>query len=313
MDFVSSFVSFFGDSGSRIGRLLKASLSVLKNGWLSLIPFLILFAIKVGRAYLLLYLLYLGFVTQNWDQAFPLMLVAMVYLPCEIIIQTFLQAAMSKMARDTLMDGKISWSGVGYTLLCNLFSLLFIGIISAFVRKASDSKSDGILGFLMALVMFAVAEVWDLISNFGISGIVVENVSIKTLVERLKSLRSHVPEALTGVLGIDLIGGAVSAIFAGGIFMGLFGGGAVGYFYADKFPEMFVAQFDAVAVNTLPAFILLGLSFTMDAIIRAAVVCAKSLYFTMLYMVILHPDKLPEGTASETENILSGAIKGAAA
>ena len=308
MDFVSSLISMFGPSGMRISRLLTASLSVLKNGWAATIPFLLLFVLKAVRAYLLLYLLYLGFVTQDWDQAFPLMLIAMIYLPCEIIIQTFLQAAMSRMARDTLILGRISWSGVAYTMVRNLFSLLFIGVVGAFVRKASDNNSDGVFGFLMALVLFAVAEVWDLISNFGISGIVVENASIKTLVARLKSLRDHVPETLVGVLGIDLLGGVTSAVFAGGIFTALIGGGAVGYFFADNLPVMFQAQFDAVSVNLLPSFALLSLSFTLDAIIKAAVVCAKSFYFTMLYILVLHPEQLPEGTVKETEGILAGAV-----
>ena len=284
MEFVSYFVSVFGKSGARIGRLLKASLSVLQRERLTLLPFLVLFLLKAGRAYLLLYLLYLGFVTRDWDQAFPLMIVALIYLPCEIILQTFLQAALSRMASDTLTEGRASWSGIAATLLRNLFPLLFIGTISALVRKASDSKQDGIFGFLLAILVFAVAEVWDLISNFGISGIVVENASIKTLVERLKSLRSRVPEALTGVLGIDLVGGAIAWLFSGGIFLGLFGGGAIGYFYADKFPEMFTAHFDKVAVNTLPAFALLALSFTLDAIVRGCgCLCQKPLFHNALY------------------------------
>ncbi|EBA18744.1 hypothetical protein RSK20926_13514 [Roseobacter sp. SK209-2-6] len=297
-------LALFGAKTGRIGEMIRASLSVLGSDVRVFLPFLILFVLKAGRGLLALYLLYLGFVTQNWDQAFPLMLVFLAYLPFEILVQIFLQAAMSQMTRDVLISGQVSSIGIAKTLFGNLFSLLFIGLISVLVRRASDSKQEGFLGFLIAIVVFVVAEVWDLVSNFGISAIVVEKAGIKTLVTRLKELRSHVPEALVGVIGIDLAGGVAQSIFAGSVVVGLFGGGAFGYLFADNLPHGFQAQFGEITVNTLPSLSVLALSFTLSGFIAAATVFAKSLYFTSLYLFVVHKDNLPDEKAPSLEQML---------
>ncbi|MBY6002603.1 hypothetical protein KUV62_01710 [Salipiger bermudensis] len=308
MEVVSRLLRLFGTRAGRIGGMIRAALSVLGTDMKVFLPFLILFVLKAGRGLLSLALLYMGFVTQDWERAFPLMLVFMVYLPVEIVVQTLLQAAMSQMARDALVEGRPVWSRVAVTLLRNLLPLLFIGAITYLVRRARGVEQGGILGFVMALLVFVVAEVWDLVSNFGISAIVVENAGLKTLVARLKQLRGHVPETLVGVLGIDLAGGVGQALFAGGVVTGLFGGGALGYVFADSLPEMFLARFGEVDVNVLPPLGLLALSFTVSAAISAATVLAKSLYFTSLYLFALRPDDLPEDRRKALEaGLVSGA------
>jgi hypothetical protein len=304
MTFVTRGLSLFGGKAGRIGAMIRAALSVLGSDVKVFLPFLVLFVIKAGRGLLALWLLYLGFVTQDWERAFSLMLLYLVYLPFEIILQTFLQAMMSQMTRDTLIEGRISWASIAGVLTRHLFTLLFIGVISYFVRRASDSKQEGFFGFLVALLVFVVAEVWDLVSNFGIAAIVVERAGIKTMVARLKELRTNVPETLVGVLGIDLVGGVAQAIFAGGVVLGLFGGGAVGYVFADQLPEIFLAQFGEVPVNTLPSLALLALSFTISAFIAAATVLAKSLYFTCLYVFVNDNKELPEARSVDLQDAL---------
>jgi hypothetical protein len=305
MEIVIKLLALFGARTGRVGAMIRASLTILGSDMRVFLPFILLFLVKAGRGLLALFLLYLGFVTQDWDLAFPAMLIFMTYLPFEMLVQTFLQAAMSQMARDTLIEGRISGKEIAKTLLGNLFSLMFIGLISFLVRRASDSKQDGFFGFLVAVLAFVVAEVWDLVSNFGISAIVVERAGVKTLVSRLKALRSHVPETFAGVIGIDLIGGVAQTLFAGGVVLGLFGGGAVGYVFAENLPTHFVAQFGEVAVNTLPALGLLALSFSLSSFITAATVLAKSLYFTCLYLFVLHKDDLPSNRSQALEQMLA--------
>ncbi|MDF9301503.1 hypothetical protein P5P81_02730 [Tritonibacter mobilis] len=294
MKFISKILALFGARTGRIGAMIRASLSVLGSDLQVFVPFLCLFVLKAGRGLLALVILYLGFVTQDWERLFPLMLVFIIYLPVEMILQTFLQAAMSQMARDTLIEGHINRFAIVKTLLGNLFSLLFIGFVSYLLRRASESKQSGFLGFLVAIVVFVVAEVWDLVSNFGISAIVVERAGVKTLVARLKELRSHVPETLVGVIGIDLAGGVAQSLFAGGVVLGLFGGGAVGYQFATSLPDAFLAHFGEIPVNTLPTLSLLALSFILSAVIASATVLAKSLYFTSLYLFVVHKGEVPD-------------------
>jgi len=307
MDTLTALLRHFGKRTGRIGVMIRAALDVLGSDMTVFLPFLILFLLKAGRGLLALALLYLAFVVQDWDRLFSLMLVFLIYLPVEVIVQTFLQAAMSQLARDALVDGKPYWSRVGLTLLTNLFPLLFIGAISYFVRRAKGSGQDGVVGFLIAIVVFVVAEVWDLISNFGISAIVVEKAGVKTLVARLKQLRAHVPETLVGVLGIDLAGGVAQSLFAGGVVVGLFGGGALGYVFSDSLPEMFLAHFGKAEVNILPSLGLLACSFILSAFIASATVLAKSLYFTSFYLFAMRPQDLPEDRRNRLEAALVSA------
>ena len=159
MEIVTKILALFGVRSGSIGAMIQASLSVLGSDMRVFLPFLLLFLLKAGRGLLALFLLYLGFVTQDWGRAFPAMLIFIAYLPFEMLVQTFVQATMSQMARDTLIEGRISGKEIAKTLLGNLFSLMFIGVISYLLRRASDSKKSGFLGFLVAIVVFVVAEV----------------------------------------------------------------------------------------------------------------------------------------------------------
>lgn len=306
MTFLSPVLAGIGPAGTRISRLLRAGVDVIGSDRFLVLPFVLLFLVKAGRAALLLTLLYLGFVTRDWDTAFPLMLIALAYVPFEVLLQTFCQAALSKMTYDTLRNGRISLPATGGALLRRLFTLFFIGLVSTLVRYVSDAKQNGFFGFLLALLLFAVREVWDLISNFGIAVIMVERASLGTLVDRLKALRQHVPETLVGVIGIDLAGSLVTSLFAGGVVFGLFGGGAAGYIFADQLPGAFLAKFDEVGVNTLPTLAILMISFTLSALVQAATICAKSVYFTLLYVMVVRPDELPADRRAPLEAVLDG-------
>jgi hypothetical protein len=171
----------------RLSAMIRAALSVLSGDVKVCFPFLLLFLIKAGRGLLARWLLYLGFVTQDWERLFTLMLIYPVYLPFEIILQTLLQAVMSQMTRDTLIKGRISWAWIAGVLTRHLFTLLFIGVISYFVRRASDCKQEDFFGFLVALLVFVVAVVWDLASNFGIAAIVVERAGISGLCQSIQT------------------------------------------------------------------------------------------------------------------------------
>ena len=75
-------------------------------------------------------------------------------------------------------------------------------------------------GFLVNMFLGFLEEVWDLVSNFMIPSVIIEEKSIKEIVPDLKKLKNNVPATLTGVFGIDFAGSAVKSLNLGSICIG---------------------------------------------------------------------------------------------
>lgn len=294
MEFIQQVLSILGRRGQRLSRLLKTSIGILGKNISFVIPVLILFLIKLAEYGVYLGLLYHGFVTKYYDDVFNLGVVLFFILPGRMVIETFVQAFMAKKSYGVINGKHYSTVELYFCLIKNAFSLFFIGVISFLVKKLAENEGKGLLGFLAAILAFVVKEVWDLISNFGIPAIVIDDHSGKPFKQKLLELKSQIAEVMVGVICIDLMAGVVMSIFGGGTFIATFGGGALGYFYSDKFPAMMLTQFGEVTVNTFPTFFMLCLSFTFCALISAVGQATKTIYFTILYTALNHHEEIAE-------------------
>lgn len=305
MNLLTRFMSILGQRGDRIGSLLQTSLTIMSGKINVISPILLLFIVKLAEYGIYLALLYHSFVSKDYDLVFNLAVALFFILPGRMLFETFVQAYIAKRTHDALCQKPSTLIQVLGSLLLRSFKLIAIGLISALVRKISEHQGNGIMGFLAALIAFAIKEVWDLVSNFGIAAIVIDDQSGKSFKQKLLELKSHISEVLVGVIGIDLMAGVVMSIFGGGAFFAVFGGGALGYFYSDRFPTSMLTQFGEASVNTFPFFLILIISFTFCALVSAVGQATKSVYFTIFYSALNHAEDISSEHQTVVKNMLT--------
>ena len=274
-----------------------------------LVPVVIIWSLRFIEAMIYLALLYVGFGSQNPDTLWYLFIALLLSVPVRLTTETFIQAFLAKQTYGVLRGNPFSVGELLLSLFANFFKLFSIGIISTLVHKLDNTEKKGFMGFIAAIVTFFVKEVWDLVSNFGIPAIMISNASWNEFKERLVALKNHSSEVIAGVIGIDVTAGLVVGIFGGSVFLGLFGGGAIGYYYGDKFPDAAVIEYAGHTVNLFPSLFLIGLGFLVSSLMSALAQATKSIYFSILYTSLNHQDELSESYQALVSELMNSSNK----
>lgn len=183
---------------------------------------------------------------------------------------------------------------------------------------ASLRRGDG--GFITRVALGSLIEIWDLVNHFLLPVFAIDKLGFKEGGNRLHMLREHIPETLTGVFGIDIMGSVVrtilSPIYIIMVVLGLFAGLALGgvmpsAFSAGPLGELFSSipnwlPFDQQTLfNWLPLFVLIFLASVGNAVFARLVTSIKVIYFTLFYARIAHVESL----APDIRNELDGYLK----
>lgn len=184
----------------------------------------------------------------------------------------------------------------------------------AWVRsRADDNKGGGIGGMVIGLVLSGLSEVWDLAKHFLAPAVTVDEYSLRDGLGQLKTLRNAVPEALVGVFGIDIAGGAATTLMApiyliliiAAVGLGLLIGDGLPAFYAGQIRTLFGDNPPAwlaghpLAFNWLPLLVALWLGKLFGAVFARVVDSVKTVYFTLFYMRIAHADDIAPDLRTE--------------
>lgn len=174
-------------------------------------------------------------------------------------------------------------------------------------------------GGMMALMLGGIGEVWDLVNHFLLPAFAIDRLSLKDGVARLRRLKDHVPETLTGVFGIDIMAGVIGTLMgplyavgaiAGVAFGLLLGGHLPGAFSAGTLEDWFSDMPDLGMIGPetvfswLPVFIIVFLGVFFHALLGRTVTAIKVVYFTLFYTRIMHPDALAPEVRADLEGYL---------
>lgn len=174
-------------------------------------------------------------------------------------------------------------------------------------------------GGLMALLLGGIVEVWDLVNHFLLPAFAIDKLSLRDGISELKRLKDHVPEALVGVFGIDIMGGVIGTLMAPLYIFGGLAGVACGLFFGGHLPAAFSAGTlseisrdmpdigpigPETVFNWLPVFVLVFLGILLHALLARAVTAIKVVYFTLFYMRIMHADELAPDLRADLEGYL---------
>jgi hypothetical protein len=202
-----------------------------------------------------------------------------------------------------IKSGVASLKGKGL----RIFLIALFDIIVKNATENNEEKEGGgfFSSFIMGILLSFLTEVWDLVKNFSLPVIVIQNCSFKELPKKLSSLKENIPATLMGVLGLDIIGSilvsAISTIFLFGCLLG----GATGYLLPDLFPHSWVFEFSNISINSLPIFICMIVGSIIVSFLNNLVAIIKSIYFTVFYTALHNPMAIHEGIREDVTNYLN--------
>src|SRR5262249_14804615 len=96
------------------------------------------------------------------------------------------------------------------------WNLRLFGFVELALARANSamgqSTNYGLYHFIVTGVMAILEGVFEVAESYLLPTLMIENISLKTAAEKLKSLKSNVPEVLAGTFGLDIFGGVASAM-----------------------------------------------------------------------------------------------------
>ncbi|MET4695818.1 hypothetical protein [Endozoicomonas lisbonensis] len=253
---------------------------------------------------------YYFMIAQDYLTGMLLILLTLMAGPVFSFIQMRYKAVGSWMIYD-ILQGKDTDISSGTRAIKGMgVSLFLYSIIDYMVRskssEGSDEDSNAGSSFFTSLLLGVFSEVWDLVKNFSMPAIVIDQSTIRQVPEKLSLIKKNVPGAMVGALGIDLIGSLIGSLSLVLFLPALALGAGVGYLGHSLFPESWLILTDnnEVVVNTLPIFILLFISFVLSSLFTSIVDIVKTSYFTTFYIALTRPDDIQEELRSKVTHYL---------
>lgn len=218
-----------------------------------------------------------------------------VLVPLRFFVRTYLKAVMSRITYQASIGEPVVYAAAARHTRSRTSGLMFLSFVDMFVAHTTKQrdKQQGITGIVTSLVMSALAEVWDLLNNYMIPAVVIEEKSLKQCVSDIKALRANVPATLVGVFGIDLAGDMVKSLILIPALILLAGGIGIGYLIGPMFQGL-SWEISGHLISWLPPLVALYLVIVVGGILKAGFESLKSIYFTIFYTTIMHPDRIPE-------------------
>jgi hypothetical protein len=169
------------------------------------------------------------------------------------------------------------------------------------------SGNSGIMAQLARMLLSALEAVFDVVEDYLLPAIVIEQKAISEVGGRLADLKKNVPAALTGAFGLDLFGNAISsltwflhfALFALSV--------AAGWGLADVVPGSLVTTFPSTTVRIflLPVFVAIVFSSLVSRTLKIFVSSLKDVYFAVFYTSINRPLEIRQDLRDTVTNYLN--------
>lgn len=200
-------------------------------------------------------------------------------------------------------------------LRLQVFVLGLLDMVIAWIRR-SKNKEDG---FIKNMLLGGVAGLGDLVSHFLLPVFAVDKHSLRDSLGTLGTLKDNIPESLSGVFGIAIMGRVVSAVVSPLYTIGIIGGIVVGLLWGGHMPAGFAAgeigkmlpipdDWPLIGPHTvfnwLPLFCVLVLGTLLHAVLARIVDAIKVVYYTLFYARVNHAEELAPDIREDLEGYL---------
>lgn len=176
----------------------------------------------------------------------------------------------------------------------DVFIFTIVEMIANFIsaRLKQGVQGKGIIVIILSAIMWILGKVveegWDLISHYLLPAAVIEDKSVDQILPRIKDIKDHVPAALVGVFGIDLVGDVIGGMFMILLFLATIAGVIIGLFTGQLW---FVGLVIILFILVASAY-----GIVVDMI--------KTIYFTLLYISITRPIDIAKEYRAEVTQYL---------
>ncbi len=182
-------------------------------------------------------------------------------------------------------------------------SIAYIDMARGFIKNAHNSESRWIKWLIRNLLLSGLDEVLDLVSNFLLPVMVIENKWITQVKDDLKAIKDNIPQTLTWVFGIDLLWSAVNKLLSIIYFFIFILGVFIGWILGFTMDTMSVV-IGGVTISYLPMLIFVVIVSLVSVIILRLVDGVKVAYFTIFYTNVMKPDIITEDLKEELQQYL---------
>jgi hypothetical protein len=181
------------------------------------------------------------------------------------------------------------------------WNLRLFGFVELALSRANSaigqSTGYGLFHFLVAGAMAILEGAFEVAESYLLPTLMIENIPLKAAADKLKSLKSHVPEVLTGTFGLDIFGGVASAMLRLVYSAMIFAGALLAYFLPKLIPTLPCvvlhssghAEYHIFIFPVILAVVLISL---IKRVIRIIVTSMQATYFSVFYTLINKPSEL---------------------
>lgn len=243
---------------------------------------------------------------------FTSILILLFVLPI-IIIYRFFYNIRQKACQSWIVYNTITGKDISYSdsiehvkqERSSLRKIAFIDILVSYVgSQGNNNQRRGISAIIVSILLSALVEVWDLLSNYMIPAVVIEQKSLKQIIPELKALKRNIPATLVGVFGIDFVGNVLTGLLIPIYLLLIIISAGIGYLMAPIVPNT-VFTLAEVSFSWIPIFVALYLGFVFGGILKAFVQSVKIIYFTIFYTALTRSNKLSPSIRREVTNYLT--------
>lgn len=235
-----------------------------------------------------------------------------IFHPFTFFFHTRMRACSSWLTYKALKNEKASFKDAKKHTAHQKGALRVIAIVDILVSGSKHNGKERV-SMLGAMLRALIAEDWDLVKFFSIPTVVIEQLSFKDAIAKIKDLKNHVPETLVGVFGIDLFSGVFSSLL--GVvhlpILALFC--AISYFGSGLFPESSLVslgsflgtEYNDMFFSWYPLLFAAFISTLISRCVNHIVATFKVLYFTIFYTAINRSEEIDESMRQDINAYLN--------
>lgn len=214
----------------------------------------------------------------------------------------YLFGILSAMVLLYLHGNEISLKNARHLVHQHVLSLGILHILANMLTKYFKRRNANLdkPSMLIRLIFSSVSiEALDLFGHFLVPVIVVENVSLPESFNHLHAVRTHLPASLAGLFGVDITKNVLAILFIPLIFIVIALCVLLGEHAVNLFPPNTIVSILNITFSWLPTLAgILFLIFVMT-FLRPCMDGLKIIYFTLLYTLIRHPEKIQPAKKAE--------------
>jgi hypothetical protein len=225
-----------------------------------------------------------------------------VLLPYAFFFHIKKRACMCYLTYAQITDRKATIADAQKVARQQKWNLRLFGFVELALTRANsaigESTNYGLFHFLVASAMAILEGAFEVAESYLLSTLMIENISLKAAAEKLKSLKSNVPEVLAGTFGLDIFGSVASAMLGFVYFAMILMSALLAYFL----PKL-ISTLPCVVLHSpghagdyhifvFPVILAVVLISFMRRVIRIIVTSMQATYFSVFYTLINRPSQL---------------------